>query len=167
MVERRGASTGSSDIAYAAPCGAHGGRRAGGDHDGVPALPPAVHNWGTIERIVEWQVQEGTAIQGPAAARDARVSWIAEYGYARLRAFFYCPFADVFVVPLQALIDQVHDQIMKLLALEWLVANVDSCGGTRLLLIEAIRIVTVFAHMIFGLTNTRVFRILPLVLPTC
>ena len=95
---------------------------------------------------MEWQVQEGTAIQGPAAARDARVSWIAEYGYARLRAFFYCPFADVFVVPLQALIDQVHDQIMKLLTLEWLVADVDNGGGTRLLRVFEPRYIVANIH---------------------
>ena len=44
--------------------------------------------WGTIERIVEWQAQEGTAMQGPAATRDARASWVAEYRVRTTECFF-------------------------------------------------------------------------------
>ena len=51
--------------------------------------------WGTIERIVEWQAQEGTAMQGPAATRDARASWVAEYRVRMTEGDFCRSFTDV------------------------------------------------------------------------
>ncbi|KAF8962886.1 nuclear pore protein 84/107 [Flammula alnicola] len=66
--------------------------------------------WETIARVVECQAQESTFTQGPGTTRETKAAWVADY---------------------RGLIDQAHDQIMKLLTTEWLVSDVDDIGGDR------------------------------------
>ncbi|KAJ7063608.1 nuclear pore protein 84/107 [Mycena amicta] len=61
--------------------------------------------WETLERVVECQ-----ALETPQMNRSTRAAWLQDY---------------------EALIDQAHDQITKLLMSEWLVSNVDEPGADR------------------------------------
>ncbi|KDR66942.1 hypothetical protein GALMADRAFT_147583 [Galerina marginata CBS 339.88] len=58
--------------------------------------------WETIASVVESQAQEAVITQGKGASREAKAAWLAEY---------------------RGLIDQAHDQIMRLLTTEWLVSE--------------------------------------------
>ncbi|KAJ6459798.1 nuclear pore protein 84/107 [Mycena vitilis] len=61
--------------------------------------------WDTLERVVECQ-----ALETPQMNRNTRAAWLQDY---------------------QALVDQAHDQITKLLTSEWLVSDVEEGGGDR------------------------------------
>ncbi|KAF9530797.1 nuclear pore complex protein [Crepidotus variabilis] len=67
--------------------------------------------WETIEKVVECQSEESTFMaQGTGATREAKAAWLAEY---------------------RGLIDQVYDQIVKLLTTEWLIADFESTDLDR------------------------------------
>ncbi|KAF9557921.1 hypothetical protein CPC08DRAFT_819621 [Agrocybe pediades] len=58
--------------------------------------------WDTIAKVVNVQGQEAAVTQGPSATREAKATWLSQY---------------------RNLIDQAHEQIVRLLTVEWLIAE--------------------------------------------
>ncbi|OCH90763.1 nuclear pore protein 84/107 [Obba rivulosa] len=61
--------------------------------------------WDILERVVEC-----TALEVPHMSKEARAEWLEEY---------------------KTLLEQAHEQVVKLLTTEWLVSDVEESGGDR------------------------------------
>ncbi|KAF5389351.1 hypothetical protein D9757_004360 [Collybiopsis confluens] len=88
--------------------------------------------WDTLERIVECQALEVSDMN-----RDTRNAWLKDYKF---------------------LVDQGHEQIVKLLTSEWLVSDVETAGDSRrraLIRIRQIYIPELVIRLHFTLFNSR------------
>jgi hypothetical protein len=80
--------------------------------------------WETLARIVECQSLEVQHMN-----KDTRVAWLKDHTVRVVKKMFDLVLLDYNIALAQGLVDQAHEQIVKLLTSEWLVSDVEDTSG--------------------------------------